>query len=108
MNDGNCKICGRDHLPSEPHVWDGRDFRLVPRETKSPGVSKPVRARNPPGALDFDVRALVKNEPTTLTQEVKEIKPVSKRYLPVKNWRLRNKNKYNTYMRDFMRRKRKK
>ena len=45
---------------------------------------------------------------TTPILEVKENKPLSRKYISVKNWRIRNKEKYNTYMKEFMRKKRKK
>ena len=91
-----CKLCGRDHPPSEPHIWDRPDFRVVPRETKREkrGPRQPILP-TPPVAPK--IAAVI--EPPREGR-------LSPRYIPVKEWRAKNKDKYNAYMKDFMRRKR--
>lgn len=100
MENPICKICEREHDPSQPHIWEGRDFRVVQRKPKPTDTTESAGA----------TRSRDEPEPIIPQVEVKEIKNLSKRYIPVKNWRIRNKDKYNSYMKTYMteRRKRKK
>ena len=85
-----CKNCKHAHWSYEPHVWDDTPVsNSVSNKPKTGDVSnKPVS----------NTRKSVSNE-----------KPVSNKVgtLPrVQTWRNNNREKYNDYMREYMRKKR--
>ena len=94
MDKPTCKICGKPHLASEDHNWEGRGFRVVAQPGKKPvGTRKDVPRETKP----------------VIPEKPPERVSYSKGYPAVRKWRSLNQEKYRAYMRAYMteRRKRK-
>ena len=94
-----CKICGKPHLASEDHNWEGRGFRVVPRS----GI-EPKRAVSPRKDVPRETRPV-----DVIPEKPPESRSYSKGYPAVRKWRSLNPEKYRAYMMAYMteRRKRK-
>ena len=91
-----CKICGKPHLASEAHNWEGRGFRVVPRSGIEPKLAV--------GPRKGETRPV-----DVIPEKPSDGASYSKGYPSVRKWRSLNREKYRAYMRAYMteRRKRK-
>ena len=84
-----CEICKSDHPEGKPHVWFEKndDFNI--------------------GEVNPDeLESTEKMESTKFKPVDTPVKPMSPGYKAIKKWRYSNRDKYNSYQRDLMRKRR--